>query len=95
MTFGEILALVEYHNKTEEAKAKAELQNLAFNAFWGGYYSRPNVRMPQTVLKAFPYLFDRTDDGAIKAEHWQESKAALVAWADRFNSDKKQKAVKK
>lgn len=89
MTFGEILYFINYNRKKQEKQIECELQATAFNAYWGGYYSRPRVRMPETLPKAFPSLFGRTSDGQIKAENWQESKRALSQFAELFNANKK------
>lgn len=93
MTFGEILDFIDYNRKKQEKQIECELQATAFNAYWGGYYSRPRVKMPETLPKAFPALFGRTGDGQIKAENWQESERALRQIAERFSANKK--AVKK
>ncbi|MBO6301853.1 MAG: hypothetical protein J6N15_05405 [Ruminiclostridium sp.] len=84
MTIGEISDVLEYHRKCEEEREKTETRRAAFISFWGGYYSRINVKMPQTVVKAFPEIFGRTKGGGIKAENWQECERALMQIAANF-----------
>ena len=89
MTLGEILDFIDYSRRKYERTIETDTQLAAFNAYWGGYYSKPRVRMPETVPKAFPWLFGRTADGQIKADNWQESERALRQIAERFNQNKR------
>lgn len=89
MTLGEIRAVLEYSHNRDISKSEREQQLAAFVAFWGGYYSRFNVKMPQNIAKAFPYIFgqDGNSDG-INVNNPQAGAEALKAWADRFNANK-------
>lgn len=89
MTFGEILDFIEFTRNKTEKMIECDMQLSAFNAYWGGYYSKERTRMPETLPKAFPALFGRTADGQIKAENWQESERALRQIAERFNQNKR------
>lgn len=89
MTLGEILDYIDFTRRKYERTIETDMQLTAFNAYWGGYYSKPQVRMPETLPKAFPSLFGRTADGQIKADNWQESERALRQIAERFNQNKR------
>lgn len=89
MTYGEILDFIDFSRHKYERMVEVDTQLSAFNAYWGGYYSKPQVRMPETLPKAFPSLFGRTTDGQIRADNWQESERALLQIAERFNQNKR------
>ena len=91
MTFGEVEDVLTFARDREEAKADADIKSAAFTAYFSGAYARPGVRLPQSLVRAFPDLFGRTADGGIKAENWQESKRAMMMLADNFNASKKRR----
>lgn len=107
MTPGEIFDVLQANAKIEKRRfdekleffkkeTESAIQNAAFTAFWGGYYSRPGVKMPKTVVQAFPGIFGRTSSGQISAENWQASERALLQYAAAFKANKaNEKAVKK
>lgn len=76
--------ILQANAEMQKAAAKSEVQNAAFNAYWGGYYSRPKVKLPETLARAFPGIFGRTQGGGIKSENWQESEQALLQIAANF-----------
>lgn len=93
MTLAEIESVLKAYYRQAEEKNRDEWQRAAFVAYFGGYYSRPNVKLPENVMRAFPSLFGRSESGGIKAENWQEGERALMQIARSFQS--KKKAVKK
>lgn len=93
MTLREIESVLTHYHKQAEDNDRYAWQRAAFVAYFGGYYSRPNVKLPESLVRAFPSLFGRSESGGIKAENWQEGERALMQIARSFQS--KKKAVKK
>lgn len=89
MTVGEIASVLRYAGEKEEARQRGEMINSAFVAYYGGAYSRTDIKLPSTIKRAFPGLFGRTEDGQISAENWQESYAALEQFGRQFEARKR------
>lgn len=90
MTVGEILSVIKFAGGRAKAEQDSALMNAAFIAYYGGAYSRETIKLPTTIIKAFPSLFGRTSDGMIKAENWQESYSALERIGRRFQEQQRQ-----
>ena len=77
MTVGEITSVLRYAGEKAEAEQRGEMINSAFIAYYGGAFSRMDIKLPRSIKTAFPELFGRTSDGQIPVENWQEGYAAM------------------
>lgn len=85
MTYGEIATVIERYCENRKTENEAALQNAAFAAYQGAYLSRVKASsFPKSIVKAFPALFGRDENGNIPAENWRESKRAMAKYAEKY-----------
>ena len=84
MTLKEIRAVVDYHNKQKEYESKHSAVLSAFAAYNCALLVRAKT-IPSSLQKAFPGLFNRTEDGQVLVEDWRQSKAAMDRMVEQYN----------
>ena len=85
--------MLAYASDKAEAEHHNEAYNAAFIAYYGGAFSRLDMKLPSSMKKAFPELFGRTADGQIPVENWQEGYAAMENIRRQFEA--RQRRLKK
>jgi hypothetical protein len=91
MSIGQILDVLDAHNRQQEAKAKeteARFKEAVMLLHWHAelcaYAFNDPKKMP-SVEKSFPKLFGRADD----APEWKRQQAGFAAWVNAYNNKQK------
>ena len=100
MTIGEIYDVLQANADRQKAEAderaelfklqaKQAIQNAALTAYFGGYYSRSYVKLPETLRSAFPTIFDTEQ----QSQDWRQTYRMLEKKRMEFKARHKERAA--